>query len=365
MTGSITPPIYQTSTYKQTTPGENQGYEYARTQNPTREALEARIASLENCSHGICFSSGLGAATAVLQSLKAGDHVLCSDDLYGGSVRLFEEVFKKLGIEFTYVDFSNVEEVKEGFQKNTELLWAESPTNPMMKIFPMEEVIEAAKSKGASVLMDNTFASPYFQNPADFGCDIILHSSTKYINGHSDVLGGAIATNHQQWAEKIRFQQKASGAIPGPIDCFLVLRSLKTLHVRMERHQQNAFAMAEFLEGHKAVKRVLYPGLESHPQHRIAKSQMRGFGGVISFELKDVDKESMNRFFQGFEVASLAESLGGVDTLFSQPATMTHAYLPEEKRQALGMTQFLIRVSVGIENVDDLKEDFNRALALL
>lgn len=360
--GAVMTPVYQTSTYVQESPGvAKDGYEYARTKNPTRTALEENIASLEGGNYGVCFSSGCAATTTLLQLLSSGDHVLACDDVYGGTFRLFDKVFKKFGIEYTMVDMTDINSVKSGIRPNTKMVWIETPTNPMLKIVDIEQISSIAKGKGALVVVDNTFASPFLQNPLHLGADAVLHSSTKYIGGHSDVVGGVVVVNDSKVCEQLRFLQNAVGAVPGPWDCFLLLRSTKTLPLRMERHCKNAEVIAEFLSSNKKVEKVIYPGLKNHPGHETAKKQMRGFGGMITCVLKGGLEES-RKFLERVEIFSLAESLGGVESLIEHPAIMTHASIPSAQRAALGIDDGLVRLSVGIESVDDLVYDLSQAL---
>jgi cystathionine gamma-lyase len=360
-TGAVMTPIYQTSTFAQSSPGKHTGYEYARTDNPTRTAYQACMASLENGKHALAFSSGLAAIDAVCHLLKSGDHVIASDDVYGGTFRIFDKVFKKMGLEFSFVDCSNVKTVEAAFRPNTKLLWLESPTNPMLKILDIAALSALARKKGVISAVDNTFMSPYFQKPLDLGADLVMHSITKYVNGHSDVIGGVLAMNRQDLFEELKFLQNAIGAVPAPMDCFLVMRGIKTLHVRMERHAQNAMAIARFLESHPKVERVIYPGLESHPQHALARQQMSGFGGMITFFTKGGLNEARG-FLERVRLFTLAESLGGVESLIEHPAIMTHASIPLETRKQLGIHDNLVRISVGIEDLDDLIGDLKQAL---
>ncbi|MFW5966038.1 MAG: cystathionine gamma-synthase [Persicimonas sp.] len=360
-TGAIMTPIFQTSTYVQKSPGEHTGYEYSRTQNPTRHALEDCIASLEGGEHGIAFASGCAATTSILHLLETGAHVVSGDDIYGGTYRLFTKVFEQMGIDFSFVDLTDLEAFEAALTDETELIWLESPTNPLLKICDIEAICEMASARGIPVVVDNTFMSPYFQNPLELGADMVVHSTTKFINGHSDVVGGVVVTDDAETAERLHFLQNSIGAVPGPMDCWLVLRGVKTLHVRMKQHQENARRIADFLEGHEAVERLLYPGLESHPQYELAQRQMSGPGGMITFFLKDgLDKA--RRVLESVEVFALAESLGGVESLIEHPAIMTHASVPKEVREELGITDGLIRLSVGIEEGDDLVSDLEQAL---
>ncbi len=362
-TGAVMMPIYQTSTYVQPAVGEHKGYEYARTGNPTRTALETCLASLEGARHGVCFSSGCAATSMVLHTLKPGDHVVSSDDVYGGTWRIFDSVFRPLGIETTFVDMTDVDAVVASLRPGaTKLLWVETPTNPLLKVVDIAKMAELARTAGAACLVDNTFATPYFQNPLALGATAVLHSTTKYIGGHSDVIGGAVLTDDDAFAGELFRLQNSIGAMPGPQDCFLSLRGLKTLHVRMEAHQRAALELAEWLEAHPEVDRVLYPGLESHPQHHTAKAQMRGFGGMVSFELRG-GLERATRFVESTGVFLLAESLGGVESLIELPAAMTHASVPKDIRESIGIADGLIRLSVGIEDPSDLRSDLEQAFA--
>ncbi len=361
VTGAIMPPVFQTSTYVQEGLGKpRQGHEYARVTNPTRSAMEANIASLEGGRHGIAFSSGLAATEAIVKRLSAGDHVVTEENTYGGTTRLFTQVLSRFGIEFTFVDARDPDDVRRAIRPNTRLIHLETPTNPMMRLTDIRAIAEFARESGILVSVDNTFASPYNQRPLDLGATIVVHSSTKYLNGHSDVIGGIVVTNDDQVAEDLRFQQKAVGAVPGPWDCWLVLRGTKTLHVRMERHNQNGQRVAEFLQDHPGVEAVHYPGLPSHPQHELAKRQMRGFTGMISMELGSAERAK--KVVEGTRLFALAESLGGVESLIGLPALQTHASVPADRRQAMGITDSLVRLSVGIEDVEDLIEDLDRAL---
>jgi cystathionine gamma-lyase len=360
-TGAIMTPIYQTSTYVQKSPGEHTGYEYSRTQNPTRHALEDCIASLEGADHGIAFGSGCAATTSILHLLESGDHVVSGDDVYGGTYRLFTRVFEQMGIDFSFVDMTDLDSFEDSLTDQTKLVWLESPTNPLLKICDIEKICEIAHARGIPVVVDNTFMSPYFQNPLALGADMVVHSTTKFINGHSDVVGGVVVTNESDTAERLHFMQNSIGAVPGPMDCWLVLRGLKTLHVRMRQHQANAERIAAYLDAHDAVERVLYPGLESHPQYEIAQRQMSGPGGMITFFLKGgLDKA--RTMLESVKVFALAESLGGVESLIEHPAIMTHASVPEDVREKLGITDGLVRLSVGIEDGDDLLADLEQAL---
>ncbi len=362
-TGAIMTPIFQTSTYVQDAPGKHKGYEYSRVSNPTRTALEANLAALEAGRYGICFSSGVAATDAICKSLRPGDHVVAMNDLYGGTVRLFRQVFEPFGLTFSFVDMTDLEAVEQAVTEKTRLMWVETPTNPLLRIVDIRMVADMAKSHGITVAVDNTFASPYLQQPLALGADLSMHSTTKYLGGHSDVIGGAVVTSRDDWEEKLRFQIKATGAAPSPMDCYLVLRSTKTLHVRMERHCSNARAVAEFLRDHPNVGRVFYPGLADDPGHDLAAAQMRDFGGMISFSLADDRMEKAVQVMSSTNVFQLAESLGGVESLIEHPASMTHASVPREDRLRIGLDDSLIRLSVGIEDVEDLIEDLDQALA--
>jgi len=361
-TGAIMTPIYQTSTYVQESPGVHKGYAYARGKNPTRVALERCLAELENAKHGLCFSSGMGAADAIIKLLVPGDEVIATDDLYGGSYRMFTKVFAKYGIVFHFVDMHDFDLLEKTVNAKTKMLWVETPTNPMMKIIDIERCVEFAKKHNLISVIDNTFASPYLQNPLDMNADIVMHSATKYLNGHSDVVMGALCTNDDNLYEQLAFIANSCGATPGPQDSFLVLRGLKTLHVRMERHCANGVVVANFLANHPKVEKVYWPGFPSHPNHDIAKKQMRDFGGMISFSLKGDRFEDASKLAQAVRVFSLAESLGGVESLLGHPASMTHASIPKAERERSGITDSLLRLSVGIEDAEDLIEDLTNAL---
>ena len=361
-TGSITPPIYQTSTYVQAAPGDNKGYEYARSQNPTRFALERACAEIENGKFGLVFSSGVAATDAVIKLLKPGDEVIAANDMYGGTYRLFSKVFEKFGIKFHYVNMVDLNNVKNVMNENTKLVWLETPTNPLMNIVDISAVASLAKERKVLVAVDNTFASPYLQNPLDLGADIVMHSSTKYLGGHSDVIQGCLVMNEQSLRDELYFIQKSCGAVPGPQDCFLVLRGIRTLHIRMQRHCENGETIAHYLRSHPKVDKVYWPGFEDHPNHDIARKQMRGFGGMLSFELKDDSAAELKRVVSSTKIISLAESLGGVESLINHPATMTHASIPKEERLKNGLKDSLIRLSVGIEDADDLIEDLKQAI---
>ena len=360
--GAIMTPIFQTSTYVQESPGIHQGFEYARLDNPTRNALQTSIAALENGKFGVCFGSGMAAMDTIIKTLKSGDEVLSCNDLYGGSYRILRGVYAQFGIKSTFIDFTDLDAIRNSISEHTKLLWIETPTNPTMKIFDLKKIIAIAKEKNIKTVVDNTFATPYLQNPLDLGADMVMHSVTKYIAGHSDVVMGAIVTNDQDIADKLYYLQNATGGVPGPQDCFLALRGIKTLHLRVERACSNAMKIASFLENHEKVAQVRYPGLESHPQHELAKKQMRNFGGMISFDLVDNSMESANKVLSNTKLFSLAESLGGVESLIGHPASMTHASIPREERLKAGLTDSLIRLSVGVEDVNDLINDLKNAL---
>ncbi|WP_428741568.1 cystathionine gamma-synthase [Tenacibaculum sp.] len=363
-TGSVMPPIFQTSTYAQSSPGVNKGYEYSRAANPTRTALEKAFASLENGTHGFAFSSGLAAIDCVLRTLNPGDEVVAGDDIYGGTYRMFTRLFQKYGLQFQFVDMNEVANVTKAISDKTKLIWLETPTNPLMKIADIEEITKAVKAKNTDILVavDNTFATPYLQRPLDLGVDIVMHSATKYLGGHSDLVMGALMVKDAQLAEELHFIQFAVGAIAGPMDSFLALRGIKTLHLRMQRHCENGKAIAEYLEAHPKVEEVFYPGLKSHPNYEVAKKQMDDFGGMVSFRLKDQSKQAALTFLENTKIFTLAESLGGVESLVSHPVTMTHASIPEEERLKIGITDSLIRLSVGVEDIDDLLADLEQAL---
>jgi len=358
---SVMQPIYQTSTYAQKSPGVNKGFEYSRTHNPTRTALQNSFASLENAKYGVAFSSGLAAIDAIIKLLSPGDEVISTNDLYGGTFRLFTKVFEKYGVKFHFTSLHNVSDVESLINENTKVIWAETPTNPMINIFDIEALSIISKAKNLLLVVDNTFASPYLQNPINLGADIVMHSATKYLAGHSDVVLGALMLNDDEIAEKLYFIQNASGAVPGPQDCFLTLRGIKTLHVRMQRHCENAHKVANFLNNHEMVEKVYWPGLDSHKNHDVAKKQMSGFGGMLSFRIKDFNKEQTIKFLEKLHLFTLAESLGGVESLCGHPATMTHASIPAKEREKSGVTDSLIRLSVGIEDVDDLIDDLKNA----
>ena len=359
-TGAVSVPIYQTSTYAQESLGKHKGYEYARTQNPTRAALEKNIAALEGARYGYAFASGMAAIDACLKLVKAGDHVLLGDNTYGGTYRLFDRVLSNYGVEFDLVDASDATDLEQAFKPNTKMVFVETPTNPVMTVTDLQAVSEISHARGAKVVCDNTFMSPYLQRPIDFGVDIVVHSTTKYLNGHSDSIGGFVALNDEKDAEWIGFVQNSIGAILSPFDSFLVLRGTKTLAVRMEAHDRNGRIVANFLAEHPKVQKVYYPGLQSHPQHEIAKRQQKGFGGMVAFETGSL--ENAKKVLENVKLCTLAESLGGVESLISHPATMTHASVPLEKRNMLGISDGLVRVSVGIEDVEDIIADLDRAL---
>ena len=358
---SVMQPIYQTSTYAQKSPGINKGFEYSRTHNPTRTALQNSFASIENAKYGVAFSSGLAAIDAVIKLLSPGDEVISTNDLYGGTFRLFTKVFEKYGVKFHFTSLHNISDLESLINENTKVIWAETPTNPMINVFDIEALSIISKAKNLLLVVDNTFASPYLQNPITLGADIVMHSATKYLAGHSDVVLGALMLNDDEMAEKLYFIQNASGAVPGPQDCFLALRGIKTLHVRMQRHCENAHKVANFLNNHEMVEKVYWPGLDSHKNHDVAKKQMSDFGGMLSFRIKDFNKEQTIKFLEKLHLFTLAESLGGVESLCGHPATMTHASIPVEEREKSGVTDSLIRLSIGIEDVDDLIDDLKNA----
>ena len=362
LTGAIIPPIFQTSTYVQPdVAAPKRGYDYARVKNPTVEALERRVAALEGGTHGIAFSSGLAAIEAVVKRLSAGDHVVCEENTYGGVTRMYTRVLAKLGLEFSFVDTRDPDRISDAMRPNTRLVHVETPTNPMMRICDLRAAADIAHEGDALLMVDSTFASPFNQLPLDLGADVSMHSSTKYLNGHSDIIGGVLVVNDDELAEEIHFVRKSSGAVPGPMDAWLCLRGTKTLHVRMARHNENGLAVARFLEGHRAVERVLYPGLESHPQHELAARQMSGYSGMVALDLGDPARA--RALATGTRVFQLAESLGGVESLISVPALQTHASVPEKLREAMGITEGLVRLSVGIEDIEDLTHDLEQALA--
>ncbi len=362
-TGAIMTPIYQTSTYVQEAPGKHKGYEYARTQNPTRNVLQNNLAALENGKFGLCYSSGLGATDAVMKLLSPGDEVISTNDLYGGSFRIFTRVYEKYGIKFHFTAMDEMKKIELLITEKTKLVWIETPTNPLLNIIDISAVAKLCKEKNIQLCVDNTFASPFLQNPLDLGADMVLHSVTKYLSGHSDVVMGAVITNDDTLHEWLKFYQNACGAVPGPQDCFLVLRGVKTLHLRMERHCSNAKQIVNFLSNHPKVEKIFYPGLTSHPNHEVAKKQMRDFGGMVSFTLKGNKMEDALKILSGTKLFSLAESLGGVESLIGHPATMTHASIPKEEREKSGLVDTLIRLSVGVEDAEDLIEDLTQALA--
>ena len=362
-TGAIMTPIYQTSTYVQEAPGVNKGFEYARSQNPTRKALEEAYAQIENGQFGLAFGSGVAATDAVIKLLSPGDEVIAANDMYGGTYRLFSKVFEKFGIIFTYVDTTNVANIKAAVSAKTKLIWIETPTNPLMNITDIEAVSAIAKANNVLLCVDNTFASPYLQNPLDLGADMVMHSATKYLGGHSDVIQGALMMNSAELREQLYFIQKSCGAVPGPMDCFLVLRGIKTLHLRMQRHCENGRAIAHWSRKHPKVGKVYWCGFEDHPNYAIARKQMRDFGGMLSFELKDDSMDAAKKVLSSTKLFSLAESLGGVESLINHPASMTHASIPREKRIANGLSDTLIRLSIGVEDADDLIADLENALA--
>jgi len=364
-TGAVMPPIYQTSTYAQSSPGTHKGYEYSRAANPTRTALENSFAAIENGTHGFAFSSGLSAIDCVLKMLNPGDEIIAGDDLYGGTYRMFTKMFEKYGLKFHFVNMENPTNIKPFINKNTKLIWLETPTNPLMKIADIEAISTLVKGINSNILIavDNTFATPYLQLPLDLGADIVMHSATKYLGGHSDIVMGALMVKNEKLAEKLHFIQFAGGAVAGPQDSFLALRGIKTLHIRMQRHCENGMQIAKFLEQHPKVSEVFYPGLTSDKNHETAKKQMKDFGGMVSFKLKDESRAAAFKVLENFKVFTLAESLGGVESLVNHPVTMTHASIPEKERELIGITDSLIRLSVGIEDIDDLKKDLKNALA--
>jgi cystathionine beta-lyase/cystathionine gamma-synthase len=354
-------PIFQTSTYVQDAPGQHKGYDYSRAGNPTRDALEKAFAEVEGAQYGLAFSSGLAAEQAIIQILEPGSEILVCDDVYGGTGRLFRRLFAKYGLEFNFIDMTNLATVKEAITPKTKMIWVETPTNPTLKVIDIKGISHLAKQAGAHLVVDNTFATPIFQNPIALGADIVVHSTTKYIGGHSDIIGGAVMVTDETLHEQIKFVQFAAGAVPGPFECFLLLRSLKTLAVRMMQHQKNAFAVAEFLATHPKVKDVFYPGLSSHPQHHLASQQMQGYGGMVSFRL-DGNFAEVTKFCQSLSIFALAESLGGIESLINHPEQMTHASVPEPLRRKLGIGHDLLRLSVGIEASEDLIADLDQAL---
>ncbi len=364
-TGAVMTPIYQTSTYAQAAPGDHKGFEYARTQNPTRSVLEANLAALENGTHGICFGSGMAAMDAVLKLLNAGDEIVAINDLYGGSYRLITKVYERFGMKSHFVPMYDASQFEQYLTDKTKLVWIETPTNPMLKVVDIEAICKIAKKKDLLVCVDNTFASPFLQTPLDLGADIVLHSATKYLGGHSDSVHGALVVKNKELADRLYFLQNSSGAVPGPMDCFLILRGIKTLHLRMERACQNAARIAEFLRAHPKVANVYYPGFEDHPGHLIAKKQMRLFGAMVSFDMKGDSYEAAEKIMSSTHLFTLAESLGGVESLIGHPASMTHASIPRAERLKVGLTDSLIRLSVGVEDAGDLVEDLGKAFAKL
>lgn len=364
-TGAVMTPIYQTSTYAQAAPGDHKGYEYARTQNPTRHALEANLAALENGADAICFGSGLAAMDAVLKLLNAGDEVVATNDLYGGSYRLITKIYERFGLKGHFVPMYDATNFEQYLTPQTKLIWIETPTNPMLNIVDIEAICKMAKAKGILTCVDNTFASPYLQNPLDLGADLVVHSATKYLGGHSDTVLGAVVAKEQELADRLHFIQNASGAVPGPMDCFLVLRGIKTLHLRVQRACENAEKIAQYLKGHPKAHNVYYPGFSDHPGHGVAKKQMRHFGAMVSFDLENDSFENAKKILSKTEVFTLAESLGGVESLIGHPASMTHASIPKEERAKVGLTDSLIRLSIGVEDVEDLIHDLERAFTFL
>ncbi len=364
-TGAVMPPIYQTSTYAQASPGDHKGYEYSRTANPTRTALENAFASIENGEFGLAFGSGLAAIDCVIKMLSPGDEVVSTNDLYGGSYRIFTKIFENYGIKFHFIGMENAEAIESYISEKTKLIWVETPTNPMMNIIDIEAVSKVAKKHQVLLAVDNTFATPYLQNPLDLGADIVMHSATKYLGGHSDVVMGALIVNDKELADKLYFIQNSCGAVCGPMDSFLVLRGIKTLHVRMQRHCENGKTVAEFLDSHPKVEHVYWPGFENHPNHEVAKKQMRDFGGMVSFVTKGNKIQDAFKLVENFKLFTLAESLGGVESLSGHPASMTHASIPKEEREKTGVVDSLIRLSVGIEDINDLIEDLEQALGLI
>ena len=364
-TGAIMTPIYQTSTYVQASPGKHKGFEYARTQNPTRSVLEANLAALENGTHASCFASGLAAMDAILKLLNPGDEIISTNDLYGGSYRLVTKIYEKFGIKGHFVSMQKPESLEKLINKNTKLLWVETPTNPMLSIVDIKKICKIAKKHKIMTCVDNTFASPFLQNPLDLGADMVLHSATKYIGGHSDVVLGAVITKNKKLAEQLSFVQNASGAVPGPQDCFLTLRGIKTLHLRVDYACKNAKKIAKYLQMHPKVSKVFYPGFKDHPGHEIAKKQMRDFGAMVSFDFKEDNYKIAQKFLSSTKLFSLAESLGGVESLIGHPASMTHASIPKKERIKVGLTDSLVRLSVGVEDVEDLIKDLESAFAAI
>lgn len=361
-TGAVMTPIYQTSTYAQASPGDHKGYEYSRTHNPTRTRLHQALAAIENGKHAFVFSSGMGSIDTVMKMLNPGDEVISTNDLYGGTYRLFTKTYARFGLNFHFLNLADLEAMEALITEKTKWIWVETPTNPTLNIIDIAAVCAIAHKHGVKVAVDNTFASPYLQNPLDLGADLVMHSITKYLGGHSDTVMGGLILNDDALAEQIAFNQNATGAVPGPQDCFLVLRGIKTLHLRMERHCQNALAIVDFLKGHPAVDKIYFPGLVSHPGHEVAKRQMRGFGGMISFTLKNNTVDAAVKVLSSTHLFALAESLGGVESLIGHPATMTHASIPKEEREKTGVVDSLIRLSVGVEDAEDLIEDLRNAL---
>ena len=360
--GAVMPPIYQTSTYAQTTPGGHKGFEYSRTHNPTRQALEKSLASIENGKHGLAFASGLAAMDAVMKLLQPGDEVISTNDLYGGSYRLFTKIFEGFGLKFHFVGMNDLANVEAAINKNTKLIWVETPTNPMMNVVDIAAIAQLAKKNNLRLAVDNTFASPYLQQPLNFGADIVMHSATKYLAGHSDVILGSLVVNDDDLHQRLAFIQNASGAVPGPMDSFLTLRGIKTLHVRLQRHCENGKAVAEYLAAHPKIKKVYWPGFDTHPNHDVAKKQMKDFGGMLSFIPKGADYETAIKIVENLKLFTLAESLGGVESLAGHPASMTHASIPKEEREKSGVVDALIRLSVGIEDAQDLIDDLDHAI---
>lgn len=360
--GAVMPPIYQTSTYAQTTPGGHKGFEYSRTHNPTRQALEKSLASIENGKHGLAFASGLAAMDAVIKLLQPGDEVISTNDLYGGSYRLFTKIFQGFGLKFHFVGMNDLANVEAAINKNTKLIWVETPTNPMMNVVDIAAIAQLAKKNNLRLAVDNTFASPYLQQPLNFGADIVMHSATKYLAGHSDVILGSLVVNDDDLHQRLAFIQNASGAVPGPMDSFLTLRGIKTLHVRLQRHCENGKAVAEYLAAHPKIEKVYWPGFDTHPNHDIAKKQMKDFGGMLSFIPKGADYEATIKIVENLKLFTLAESLGGVESLAGHPASMTHASIPKEEREKSGVVDALIRLSVGIEDAQDLIDDLDHAI---
>lgn len=360
--GAVMPPIYQTSTYAQTTPGGHKGFEYSRTHNPTRQALEKSLASIEDGKHGLAFASGLAAMDAVMKLLQPGDEVISTNDLYGGSYRLFTKIFEGFGLKFHFVGMNDLANVEAAINSNTKLIWVETPTNPMMNVVDIEAVANLSKKNNLLLAVDNTFASPYLQQPLNFGADIVMHSATKYLAGHSDVVLGSLVVNDDDLQERLAFIQNASGAVPGPMDSFLTLRGIKTLHVRLQRHCENGRAVAEYLAAHPQIEKVYWPGFDTHPNHAVAKKQMKDFGGMLSFIPKGADYKAAIKIVENLKLFTLAESLGGVESLAGHPASMTHASIPKEEREKSGVVDSLIRLSVGIEDAQDLIDDLAHAI---